>query len=102
MERITGKQILPSIFEGYIKQMDEKLKEIKCDAISKDSLSIYRTAHAIKSMSTNIGADKVRAISFQIEKSSKAQELDGLSEIIELLVNAYDEFVKRFSEEVIL
>ena len=96
VERQTGKKLLPSIFEGYINQMDEKLRDIERDFNAHDSTSIYRTAHAIKSMSANIGADKVRSISSQIEKKGRENELGGLAEEIILLKEAYHEFVEQF------
>lgn len=100
LERLTGKKILPSIFEGYITQMDEKLEEIKRCALSKDTASTYRTAHAIKSMSANIGAEKVRKISAAIEKKSRENDLTQANESIELLAKAYHEFVDEFETEI--
>jgi HPt (histidine-containing phosphotransfer) domain-containing protein len=97
LERQTGKPLLSSLFEGYIKQMDEKLIEIRRDLQFQDATSTYRTAHAIKSMSANIGADKVKAISFEIEKMGKAQDLSGASDAMGLLSRAYDEFVREFA-----
>jgi signal transduction histidine kinase/ligand-binding sensor domain-containing protein/CheY-like chemotaxis protein/HPt (histidine-containing phosphotransfer) domain-containing protein len=102
VERLTGKQLLPSIFEGYVNQMEEKLIELKNNVLVKDNIAIYRTAHAIKSMSANIGANKVKAISFQIEKSSKADETHGVTEAIDQLVFAYRDFIKEFSEVLAL
>jgi signal transduction histidine kinase/ligand-binding sensor domain-containing protein/CheY-like chemotaxis protein/HPt (histidine-containing phosphotransfer) domain-containing protein len=96
VERQTGKQLLPSIFEGYIHQMEEKLRDIERNFRAHDCTSIYRTAHAIKSMSANIGAAKVRSISAQIEKKSKENELGGLAEEIIVLTEAYHEFVEQF------
>ncbi len=96
VERQTGKQLLPSIFEGYVHQMDEKLQDIKRDILARDSTSIYRTAHAIKSMSANIGADKVRSISSQIEKKGRENQLVGLAESVIVLTEAYHEFIEEF------
>jgi len=96
VERQTGKQLLPSIFEGYISQMDEKLRDIEREFLAQDCTSLYRTAHAIKSMSANIGAAKVRNISSKIEKKSKENELGSLAEEILVLTEAYHEFVEQF------
>jgi signal transduction histidine kinase/ligand-binding sensor domain-containing protein/CheY-like chemotaxis protein/HPt (histidine-containing phosphotransfer) domain-containing protein len=100
VERQTGKQLLASIFDGYIIQMEEKLREIERNVLSQDGRSMYRTAHAIKSMSANIGADKVKSISYQIEKRGKINDLDGINETIDLLGQAYQEFLKEFSIEI--
>jgi HPt (histidine-containing phosphotransfer) domain-containing protein len=81
--------------------MDNKLEEINEHFQSGDALSIYRTAHAIKSMSANIGAEKVRLISSQIELASKANKLSGLNAYIIELDQGYSEFRQAFEEEYI-
>jgi len=96
IERQTGKQLLPFIFAGYINQMDEKLRDIERDIQARDATSIFRTAHAIKSMSANIGANKVIRISSQIEKRGRNNELVGLAEAVIVLNDAYHEFIEEF------
>ncbi|MEZ5566851.1 MAG: ATP-binding protein [Halioglobus sp.] len=68
IERQTGRSILPSIFDGYNEQMQEKLEELYQSIQSKDCNLLYKTAHAIKSMSANIGAERVRYLGSTIEK----------------------------------
>lgn len=101
IERQTGKQLLLAIFEGYVKQMEEKLQDLERDVLSQDGISVFRTAHAIKSMSANIGADKVKAISVQIEKKGKANEFSDLSEAVLSLTEAYNEFLKEFDLAIV-
>tara|TARA_R110002049_G_scaffold114812_17_gene266202 strand:- start:4410 stop:8909 length:4500 start_codon:yes stop_codon:yes gene_type:complete len=100
IERQTGKPLLPAIFEGYVAQMEEKLRDIESDLNSENSTSVYRTAHAIKSMSANIGAEKVRTISAQIEKQGRANDLSGLSDTLETLTIAYQEFLVEFDHSL--
>ena len=97
IERQTGKQLLPSIFEGYVKQMEEKLRDIEHEVRSDNSVSIYRTAHAIKSMSANIGAEKVRSLSAAIESKGRDNDIADLSESVVGLTQAYQEFLVEFS-----
>jgi HPt (histidine-containing phosphotransfer) domain-containing protein len=101
IERQTGKQLLPAIFEGYVKQMEEKLQDIERDVLSQDGMSVFRTAHAIKSMSANIGAGKVKAISVLIEKKGKANEFSDLAEAVRALTEAYNEFLKEFDIAIV-
>jgi len=96
VERQTGKQLLPSIFAGYVRQMDEKLQDIERDILAQDSTSIYRTAHAIKSMSANIGAERVRSISSRIETKGRENQLVGMAESVIVLTEAYHEFIDEF------
>jgi len=97
VEKHTGKTILPSLKEGYIKQMEEKLHDIKSLVSSRDARAISTTAHAIKSMSVNIGARHVAGISAKIEKeySSGHVHTHDLEKAIPTLTKAYFEFLKE-------
>jgi len=101
VERQTGKIILPSIFEGFTSQMDEKLAQIKIQSKEGDSTTIYRIAHAIKSMSANIGAEKIRSISAQIELNGRNANISEISDDLSELDSAYLEFVDQFKSEFI-
>ena len=101
VENQTGKSILPSIFEGFINQMVEKLTEIEKNRQSGDSESLYRTAHAIKSMSANIGAEKVRSISAEIEANGRSAIFENVADEIDRLNIAYKEFIEEFRIEFV-
>ena len=101
LERQTGKPLLPSIFSGYVTQMEEKLTELRGNTLHPDGKIIYRTAHAIRSMSTNVGAERVNIISSQIEKKSKANEFTDLPDAVVELTKAYKEFVEEFDSSVL-
>jgi signal transduction histidine kinase/ligand-binding sensor domain-containing protein/CheY-like chemotaxis protein/HPt (histidine-containing phosphotransfer) domain-containing protein len=101
VEKQTGNKILPDIFNGFVVQMEEKLTEIDSQAKDSDANSIYRTAHAIKSMSANIGAEKVRSISAQIEKNGRDKKACDFSKDLLELNEAYSEFKKEFEEQFI-
>jgi signal transduction histidine kinase/ligand-binding sensor domain-containing protein/CheY-like chemotaxis protein/HPt (histidine-containing phosphotransfer) domain-containing protein len=98
IESQTGKPLLPSILDGFIRQMGEKLSELSANAEQKDSERLYRTAHAIKSMSANIGAERVRIISAGIEKNARNGILDNIDSSIEELRISYDDFVDAFRD----
>jgi HPt (histidine-containing phosphotransfer) domain-containing protein len=101
VEEQTGKPLLPSILSGFTKQMDEKIHDISKSLESGDVDELYRTAHAIKSMSANIGAENVRSISASIEAKGRSGDISDGSNSISLLKIAYKEFVERFEEEFI-
>ena len=96
VERQSGKRLLPSILSGYVEQMQEKLAEITKDAAHPNKTAIYRTAHAIKSMSTNVGAERVCIISANIAQKSKANDFSGLTDSVVNLTSAYQEFIEEF------
>ena len=79
-----------------------KIPELKKHFLAGDTQSLYRSAHAIKSMSANIGAEKVRVISAEIEKNGKNNELVHIEDAIAILNNAYTEFIDQFVDEFIV
>jgi signal transduction histidine kinase/HPt (histidine-containing phosphotransfer) domain-containing protein/ActR/RegA family two-component response regulator len=96
VERQTGNKILPEIFNGFTSQMESKLKELENDITGKDFEAMYKTAHAIKSMSANIGAKKVREISLEVESKGKAGEPIDYTPFLNLLQTEYQEFRTAF------
>ena len=96
VEQQTGRILLPSILDGFTNQMQEKLSEISNDLKSGDSDKLYRTAHAIKSMSANIGAEKVRSISAEVEGLGRSGNIASVGNSLLEITEAYDEFVKEF------
>ncbi|MCP5194071.1 MAG: response regulator [Pseudomonadales bacterium] len=101
VELQSGRELLPSILNGFRTQMQEKLVEISENVKNGDSEMLYRTAHAIKSMSANIGAEKVRALSAEIEISGRKGNVCQNPESLLALTNAYEEFVEKFQSHFI-
>ena len=101
VETQTGKAILPSILDGFKTQMQIKLIEISDYFDAGDSEMIYKTAHAIKSMSANIGAEKVRAISASMELNGRDGSICEIPKAILELSTAYEEFVEQFKSRFI-
>ena len=96
IEQQTGKILLPSILDGFTNQMQEKLTEISNDLRSGDPDKLYRTAHAIKSMSANIGAEKVRSISAEVEGIGRSGNIATVGTSLLEISEAYEEFVREF------
>lgn len=101
VEKQTGKTLLPIILTGFRDQMDEKLRQISCNLNDGDTENLSRTAHAIKSMSANIGAERVRSISALIESKGKKGDTSDGYEAIRMLQLAYTEFVDEFDQAFI-
>ena len=81
--------------------MDEKLEQMSKELEQGNTEQFYRSAHAVKSMSANIGAEKVRLISALLESKGRQGEFSEARNSIDLLRNAYIEFVERFEEDFI-
>ena len=100
VEKQTGRSILPTIFEGFQSQMNDKLIELESDVSSGDPQALYRTAHAIKSMSANIGAEQVRRHSSNIEIMGRSGSIEGVKDAIQPLKDAYANFIVQFEAEI--
>jgi signal transduction histidine kinase/ligand-binding sensor domain-containing protein/DNA-binding NarL/FixJ family response regulator/HPt (histidine-containing phosphotransfer) domain-containing protein len=99
IEEQTGNKLLPEIFCGYKSQMDEKLNELRTSMGTLQFEATYKAAHAIKSMSANIGANRVKRISSLIESDGKKNNPANFESKLSSLHYAYDEFVIEFERE---
>jgi signal transduction histidine kinase/ligand-binding sensor domain-containing protein/CheY-like chemotaxis protein/HPt (histidine-containing phosphotransfer) domain-containing protein len=96
VEESTGKELLRSIYEGYQTQMTDKMLELEAAIRSLNEIQIHKTAHAIKSMSANIGAEKVRSISADIEQDARKGNLRNIDIQIRTLGETHVEFSRAF------
>ena len=99
VEQQTGKELLPSILSGFSDQMTTKILEMGTHIEKGDLKGIYTSAHAIKSMSANIGAEKVRTIAARLEKIGREGKIEVTKNDVLELQNAYHEFVVAFRQE---
>ena len=100
VEKQTGKDILPQLFQGFVTQMNEKLRELEGFIKDDNSSDTYKTAHAIKSMSANMGAQQVKIFASRIETMAKNENLQELNSDLEQLKESYQEFSDAFSPEL--
>jgi signal transduction histidine kinase/ligand-binding sensor domain-containing protein/CheY-like chemotaxis protein/HPt (histidine-containing phosphotransfer) domain-containing protein len=101
VELQTGNPLVATIYEGFVSQMGEKLEELSHEYQTKNLDSLYRTAHAIKSMSANIGAERVKSVSGTIEQLGRDGEMTDMETLIPSLNSAYTEFMETFEREVL-
>jgi len=98
MEVQTGKSILLEVYGGFVNQMSEKIKELANLSETDDRGEIQAASHAIKSMSANLGAKKIRTIAATIESSAKNHIPFDIPSILLELEISYKEFQKEFEE----
>lgn len=98
VEKQTGTPLLQTLFNGYEEQMEEKINELVDQVKRGDSQSVYKTAHAIKSMSANIGAEKVRQIAARFEKLGRERKASDIQPQLHELMLARSEFAQEMLE----
>ena len=101
VEKQTGNPLLLSIITGYKDQVFQKLSELDLSIERADMNSTAKTAHAIKSMSANIGAEKVRMISASIETSASKNLPEQVRSSYKELQPSVDEFLEDFENHVL-
>jgi CheY-like chemotaxis protein len=99
VEKQTGKELLPSILLGFSDQMTAKISEMSVHLKNGNTKGLYTSAHAVKSMSANIGAEKVRIIAARLEKIGREGEVALTNYDILELQEAYKEFVAAFRQQ---
>jgi CheY-like chemotaxis protein len=70
VEEQTGNIILPDLLRGLLEQAVEKEAELLRAIKNEDREQLRKSAHAIKSMSGSLGAERIRPLSEDIEKPS--------------------------------
>ncbi len=99
IEKRTGRSIIREVFSGYVEQMEGKLAIVDDQLTKKDFQNFDKLAHAIKSMSANMGASEVRRLSAEIESNAKLQQFDDVESLARLLREAYEKFLAEFERE---
>ncbi len=72
IEAQTGKKILKEVYQGFCAQMDQKISEFYSAYLADDRKQLQSVSHAIKSMSANLGATKIKSLSGSVEIALKS------------------------------
>ena len=95
----TGnKELFQKLLEGYAEQMKEKLKELNTLSTHDDLPEIASIAHAIKSMSANIGAAWVREKASELESGAKKSELEKIPDIKAAIECCFYSFLEKIKQ----
>ncbi|XOV80426.1 MAG: two-component regulator propeller domain-containing protein [Aestuariibacter sp.] len=76
IERNTGKAIYARVLATFEQEMQSKLPKLSLALQEKDPEAIRTTAHAIKSLSANVGAKQLRELCQDMEAAARKQELN--------------------------
>lgn len=92
-------KLLRQVFQGFCLQTDEKLTDLSFATAHEDIQAIAKAAHAIKSMSANVGARKVQKLSEQIEYRAQRNGEVPDPQTEDDLLTAYQQFIRVFSKQ---
>jgi signal transduction histidine kinase/ligand-binding sensor domain-containing protein/CheY-like chemotaxis protein len=94
VEEQTGNVILPELLRGFLDQASQKEAELLQAIQSEDREQLRKVAHAIKSMSASLGAERVRVLFEDIEKNHNEVSRQAAEQAAQRLC----ELSKEFSE----
>jgi len=86
-----------NLLEKFFNNHKTSAAEIRKYLADNDIQSAYRTAHTLKGVSGNIGAEKLCITSSELENSLKNNNRNGLNEIIDKVENALYELLDTIS-----
>ncbi|MEM8490205.1 MAG: ATP-binding protein [Pseudomonadota bacterium] len=95
---VSGKspnELLARLHDGYTTQVTAQLEELKIAVAAGDRDRLRKSAHAVKSMSANIGALEVKELAEKIEKNAVDLDSDAARELLQ----GFSSRVSRFSQE---
>lgn len=87
MKSMTGPAFLVELVDVFLKDSPELIEEMRSGLAAGDAERVRRAAHSLKSNSASFGADRLAAVSREIEMTAKSGSLEGtgskLSEVEE-------------------
>lgn len=92
--------LISRLRQGYIEQVEQKLEVLSGSDVQSDEDALSKTAHAIKSMSANIGALRVRKVAESIERSPEDWSGERVFSAIEEMRNHKKDFIVAFDEKL--
>ncbi|MEQ8265328.1 two-component regulator propeller domain-containing protein [Pseudohaliea sp.] len=90
----SNPELIKRLLEGYSEQMSSKLEDLVAEESTVDAEKIASIAHAIKSMSANMGAALVKEEAFKLEKEAKENSIADFEAHRERISSAFTSFMQ--------
>ncbi len=93
MDRFLGddRELAAIIVRTFLDDMPRQISTLKEHAGAGDAVSAERSAHTIKGAAANIGAERLRALAYDIELKGRANDTPGVRERLPGLEDAFRE-----------
>ncbi|MDB4476435.1 ATP-binding protein, partial [bacterium] len=102
LNRESGGQLIPKLMSGFSTQFAQKLSELRSSIELEDTEALRTTAHAIKSMSANMGAKSIRAAAETLEHGYLEFDFSRSSHVVtelqvqcEIYISAAETFFRQ-------
>jgi CheY-like chemotaxis protein/HPt (histidine-containing phosphotransfer) domain-containing protein len=99
LERLMGDEDLArTIREGFLNDIPQQIARLKEYLEAGDAASAARQAHTIKGAASNVGAEALRAVAFELEKAGQAGDLGAVNARMDILEAAFDQLRREMNE----
>ena len=86
------------LFELYVETTTSDLAELKGAIETKDAQLAHAKAHSIKGASGNLGLDEMYNPAKEIDDLARANSLDGLENMVQVLQEKFNSLIKDFEK----
>jgi CheY-like chemotaxis protein len=91
-------ELLAKLLAGFIGQFQEKCGQLESVTSSSDREILRTSAHAIKSMSANMGAKQIRLLADRLEKDAKTYDLTLLPNDLATLQDCCEIYIINYKK----
>ncbi|TAA45930.1 hybrid sensor histidine kinase/response regulator [Corallincola spongiicola] len=100
IQQETGSDILNRVFSAFKEEVANKLSELRQALNNRDRQQIAACAHAIKSLSSNVGAKRLKQLSHQIELTARDGDLASCKALLVGLEECYLQAIDALSDVI--
>jgi PAS domain S-box-containing protein len=87
---MDDQDLVDTVIAAFLEDIPQQIEALKSALRIGDVKTSERQAHSIKGASANIGAEALRQVAYEMEKSARAGNLDGVQQQMESLITQFD------------
>ncbi len=95
-----GPNIVVKVISTYLEESSRLIAELQESEMKHDSVVLYKTAHALKSSSANVGAKNLSEMCKSLEMIGRSGSLEGITPLIRSIENEYQKATHELIEEM--
>jgi signal transduction histidine kinase/DNA-binding response OmpR family regulator len=100
LAEVTGKPLVRQIVESYLAETPRRLERIREALSREDTRELILVAHSLKGSSAQLGANRVAAVSAELEEKGRNAELDGAAPLFAELEREIEQVVPLLEEQL--
>ena len=93
-----GAEFVLDIINTYIEDSEKRFAQLKAAIGAKDVTGIIKSAHALKSASMTVGAEKLSSFFKKMEESGRNNDIVGIDELFTCSEHEYFAVIEQFND----